>query len=509
MSKQTAFVFTGLTLCAASLAQAQNKAPNILFIMADDHATQAIGAYGGFLAHYMPTPNIDRIAKEGARMTDCFVTNSICEPSRACILTGQYSQKNGVYTLDDMIDRNLPTMAKELQKAGYQTAIVGKWHLSSEPAGFDYYNVFPGLGQYDNPLFIRKGDWHNGPNGDPKLTELGGHETDVVANDAISYMQSTNRDKPFFLMCCFKATHSPWDPAARFKDLLKDVTIPEPPNLLDTYEGKGKYAQALRMGLETFKEDYHLKGQHFPPNSTRDEKRHWAYQLFIKDYLRCVAGIDENVGRLLKYLDDNGLADNTIVVYTSDQGFFTGQHGWYDKRLMYEESLRMPLMIRYPREIKAGTVNNDFVMNLDFAPLLLDYAGLATPSYMQGESFRNNLKGQTPADWRTSVYYRYWMNEDDNQNAPAHYGIRTGCYKLIYYYALPLGIKGANKGALKPEWELYDVQKDPAEMHNIYNDPANKDLVAQLKKELLKLKKKYGDEDDKYPEMLEINKQYW
>ena len=511
MPKKTTCIFTGLTLCAAGLshAQAQNRAPNILFIMSDDHTSQAISAYGGYLGKYMPTPNIDRIGREGARLNNCFVTNSICTPSRACILTGQYSQKNGVYTLDDMLDRNLPNAAKELQKAGYQTAIIGKWHLGTEPAGFDYYNVLPGQGQYNNPLFIKKGDWDKGPGGSPKLTEFGGHETDIVANDAISYLQSANRDRPFFVMCCFKATHSPWDPAARFKDLLKDVDIPEPGNLLDTYEGKGKYTQFLKMGLETFKEDYHLKGHYFPANMTRDEKRHWAYQLFIKDYLRCVAGVDENVGRLLKYLDDNGLSENTIVIYTGDQGFFLGEHGWFDKRLIYEESLHMPFLIRYPREIKAGTVNNDFVLNLDFAPLFLDYAGMAKPSYMQGESFRGNLKGQTPAGWRTSIYYRYWMNEDDNQNAPAHYGIRTGRYKLVYYYAQPLGMKGATKSTLEPEWELYDLQSDPAEMRNIYNDPASKNLVARLKKELLQLKKKYDDKDDKYPEMLEINKQYW
>ena len=251
MTTNKTFLFTGLTIFAAGLTQAQNKAPNILFIMSDDHTSQAISAYGGFLGQYMPTPNIDRLAKEGARMNNCFVTNSISTPSRGCILTGQYSQKNGVYTLSDMIDRDHPNVAKDLQKEGYQTAIIGKWHLGTEPAGFDYYNVLPGQGRYYNPQLIKKGDWNSGPNGRIKMTEHGGHSTDVIANDAISFLQSTDRDKPFFLMCHFKAPHSLWQPADRFNDLLKDIDIPEPSNLLDTYEGKGKYTQHLWLTLSS------------------------------------------------------------------------------------------------------------------------------------------------------------------------------------------------------------------------------------------------------------------
>jgi arylsulfatase A-like enzyme len=501
---------TGLSLTLAGVIQAQSpqKAPNILFIMSDDHTSQAISAYGGILSGYLPTPNIDRIAREGARMNNCFVTNSISTPSRACIITGQYSQKSGVYTLSDELDRNHPNVAKELQKAGYQTAIIGKWHLGTEPSGFDYYNVLPGQGRYYNPLMIRTGDWNKGANGRPQTTEYGGHSTDIIANEAIRFMQQTNSEQPFFLMCHFKAPHRPWEPAHRFKDLLKDVDIPEPANLLDTYEGKGQYTRQLRMSMEDM-DRIDLKGETIPENMTRDEKRHWVYQRYIKDYLRCIAGIDENVGRILKYLDDNGLADNTIVVYTGDQGFFLGEHGWFDKRLMYEECLRMPLLIRDPKEIKAETVNNDLVMNLDFAPLFLDFAGVATPPYMQGESFRASLKGQTPATWRKSIYYRYWMNDDDPHHVAANYGIRTDRYKLIFYYAQPLDMKGANKRVLTPEWELYDLQNDPAEMRNIYNVPANKKLIKQLKKELLQLKEKYGDRDDKYPVMQEIYKKYW
>ena len=508
MTTKRSFIFTGLSIFAAGLVQGQNKAPNILFIMSDDHTTQAISAYGGYLGQYLPTPNIDRIAKEGALIRNCFVTNSISTPSRACILTGQYSQKNGVYTLDYELDRNHPTVAKELQKAGYQTAMIGKWHLGTEPAGFDYYNVLPGQGRYYNPQFIKKGDWDKGKDARPGLTEYGGHSTDIIANDAISYLQSVDRNQPFFLMCHFKAPHRPWEPAQRFQNLLNDADIPEPDNLLDTYETKGKYTQQLRMSMEHLNKT-DLKGETIPENMTRDEKRHWAFQRYIKEYLRCVAGIDENVGRILKYLDDNGLTENTIVIYTGDQGFFLGEHGWFDKRLIYEECLRMPLLIRYPNEIKAGAVNSDIVMNLDFAPLFLDYAGLSTPAYMQGESFRNNLKGQTPANWRTSMYYRYWMNDDDPHHVTAHYGIRTERYKLVYYYAQPLGKNGAKDNKLTPEWELYDLQNDPAEMRNIYKDAANKKLIAQLKKELLQLKEKYEDQDGKYPEMVELNRKYW
>ena len=502
----------GLSLSLAGVglthAQSQHRAPNILFIMSDDHTTQAVSSYGGFLGNYLSTPNIDRIGKEGVRLTNCFVTNSISAPSRASILTGQFSWKNGVYANLDLFNRDHPTVAKELQKAGYQTALIGKWHLGTEPAGFDYYNVLPGQGRYYNPLMIRMGDWDKGPNGTPKVTEFSGHSTDVIANETIHYLQAIDPDRPFFLKCHFKAPHRPCAPAHRFLDLLADVTIPEPANLYDDYDGRGAYAKDLRMSMEHLTEA-DLKGRPFPENMTLNEKRSWAYQYFIKDYLRCVAGIDENVGRILKYLDDNGLAENTIVIYAGDQGLFLGEHGWFDKRLMHDESLRMPLLIRYPKEIKAGTVNNDMVLNIDFAPLFLDYAQIPTPDYMQGESFRKNLKGETPDDWRKSMYYRYWMYNDSVHRVPAHYGIRTERYKLIFYYSQPLGIKGAQESLVEPEWELYDLQNDPAEMRNIYHDPRNRELINELKRALLRLKEKYGDPDSNYPEMEEVVKKYW
>lgn len=488
-----------------------NKAPNIIFIMSDDHAAQAISAYEGILSSVFPTPNIDRLAREGMRLDNCFVTNSISTPSRAAILTGQYSQKNKVYTLGDHLSRELPNVAKALQGLGYTTVIIGKWHLGTEPNGFDYYKVLPGQGRYHDPVLIEKGCWHDAENkegeGAPgKVYE--GHSTDVITNEAISYLERVDKNAPFFLMCHFKAPHRPWQPADRFKDLLKDVDIPEPANLLDTYEGKGAYTAKIRMGLEYMNKN-DLKGP-VPTTLSRDEFRHWAYQIYIKDYLRCVAGIDENVGRILQYLDDNHLTENTIVIYTGDQGFFLGEHGWFDKRLMYEECLRMPFLIRYPKEIPAGKVNKDMVLNIDFAPLFLDYAGIKQkPGYMQGESFRENLSGRTPCAWRKSMYYRYWMHGDGAHNATANYGIRTERYKLIYYYARPLGKVGTHDDPLDPEWELYDLKDDPMEMRNIYHDPENKALVRELKSELIRLKEMYGDRDSSCAEMKNLNSIYF
>lgn len=489
----------------------QQKTPNIIFIMADDHASQAISAYGGILKDILPTPNIDRIAKEGVLMRNCFATNSISTPSRGAIITGQYSHKNGVYTLLDKLDPGHPTVAKYLQKKGYQTALLGKWHLATEPQGFDYYNVLPGQGRYHNPVLIEKGMWGDDPTvtaNDSKGKIYEGHSTDVITDHVLSCLSRRDKNKPFFLMCHYKAPHRTWQPAERFKDLLKDVTIPEPENLLDTYQGKGEYTTSLRMSMENLNSS-DLKTK-IPSGMTRDEQRHWAYQLYMKDYLRCIAGIDENVGRILHYLDESGLVENTIVIYTSDQGFFLGEHGWFDKRLMYEECLRMPFLMRYPKEIKAGTVNDDLILNIDFASLFLDYAGIKIPRQMQGESFRKNLTGHTSAGWRKSIYYRYWMHADPSHNVAANYGIRTDRYKLIFYYSQPLGMTGSSEKLVLPaQWELYDLKEDPLEMNNIYANPENKKLIDELKRELLRLKKYYGDEDSKYPQMKEVVNRYW
>lgn len=501
------FYIAGFSVCSTA-AYTQTARPNILYIMADDHAAQAVGSYGGILSDILPTPHIDRIGRQGARLTHCLATNSISTPSRGAILTGQYSHKNGVYTLNDSLDGRLPHVAKCLREAGYQTAVIGKWHLGSEPSGFDYYNVLPGQGRYEDPVLIEKGSWPASGGGKTGRVYRG-HSTDVITDEALRYLREADKSKPFFLMCHFKAPHRWWIPAARFRDLLKDVHIPEPANLLDTYEGKARYTQLLTLCME------HLNARdlktEIPAGMTRDEHRRWAYQLYIKDYLRCIAGIDENVGRLLAFLDEAGLAENTVVIYTADQGFFLGEHGWFDKRLMYEESLRMPFLIRYPKEIPAGTVVDDLILNIDFAPLFLDYAGRTAPSWMQGRSFRPNLAQHTPADWRRAMYYRYWMHGEGAHHVTAHYGIRTHRYKLIFYYGQPLGKRGTGAQPLEPaEWELYDLLEDPAEMHNIYHQPGREKLVRELKTELLRLKQYYGDEDKAYPEMEKVvTSDYW
>lgn len=492
------FSFLVLGVCSSFSAIGVNKnAPNILYIMSDDHTAQAISAYGGMLAKVLPTPNIDRIGNEGAIFQQCFVTNSISTPSRAAMITGQYSNKNEVYTLDDALSPEKSNVAKELQTAGYQTAIIGKWHLNAEPTGFDYYNVFPGQGSYNNPSMIEKGNWIGKEGGKGKSHT--GYVTDITTDLAIDYMKGTDKNKPFFLMCHYKAPHRTWICADRHKNLFNDITIPEPANLLDTYEGKGEQAQLLRMRLEDMdKRDVKVD---IPTNLSRDELRHWVYQRYIKEYLRCVAGVDEGVGKLLKYLDDNGLTENTIVVYTSDQGFYLGEHGFFDKRLMYEESLHTPLLIRYPKEIKAKTINKDMTLNIDFAPTFMDYAGAKKPSYMQGESFRSNLMGKTAANWRHSIYYRYWMHADEIHNVCAHYGIRDERYKLIFFYGKALGKSGTRNDVRQAEWEMYDLQTDPMEMVNIYPKMVNTPLVKKLKADLKGLKKQYGDEDANYPEM--------
>lgn len=500
-----------LALFYANSMSGQDGRPNIIYIMTDDHAAQAISAYGGILADYISTPNLDRIANEGIRMNHCCVTNSISAPSRGCIMTGQYAHNNGVYTLNDGLRPEQENLAKEMQDAGYQTAIVGKWHLKYEPTGFDYYNVMPGQGRYRNPVLISKEDraGQTCPFDRTKATVYEGHSTDVITDQVLGWIDGKrDKSKPFMMMCHYKAPHRDWVYAPRYDSLYADVVFPEPDNILDTYEGKAEYAKIQKMGLE-FMTAVDMKCE-LPTDMSRDEFRHWAYQRYMRQYLRCIAGVDENVGRILKYLDDNGLAENTIVIYTSDQGFFLGEHGWFDKRYMLEESLRMPLLIRYPKEIRPGTTNDNIVINADFAPTLLDYAGISKPEYMQGESFRKILrKGKSPKGWRDAMYYRYWMNGDQHHNTVANYGIRTERYVLTFYYGKALGKTGTKEMDYTPDWELYDLKKDPKEMNNIYGEKKNTKLVRKLKTQLSELKKKYGDTDEKYPEMKEIEEKYY
>jgi arylsulfatase A-like enzyme len=463
---------------ATALAQG-NQQPNVLYIMADDHAAHAISAYSSKINR---TPNIDRLATDGARLTNCFCTNSICTPSRAAIITGQYSHKNGVYTLADAIDPKRDNVAKELQGAGYQTAMIGKWHLKTDPSGFDYWKILPGQGIYYDPVFLTS-------SGKQKYN---GYCTDLIGDFTLDWLKSRDRKKPFFLMSHHKAPHRPWQPSPKYKDLFANITIPEPDNLYDHYEGRARSVAAVTMKVGEDMNERDLKTK-IPEDLKGDALRKWAYQIYIKDYLRCIQSVDDNVGRVLDYLDAEGLSSSTIVIYTSDQGFFLGDHGWFDKRLMYEESLRMPFLMRYPRHIKSGSVNRDMILNIDFAPMFLDYAGRKTPAEMQGRSFRHNVEGHTPRDWRTAMYYRYWMHNTSDHHVPAHYGIRTERWKLIYYYGKPLGMKGANPPDTQPDWELFDMRSDPREMYNLYHDPKFAHIVNELKPQLDRLQREAGD----------------
>jgi arylsulfatase A-like enzyme len=481
MSSYTRREMLGILGSAALSAAAttDGKPPNILYMMSDDHAARAISAYGSKINH---TPNIDRIGKEGVRLTNCFCTNSICTPSRAAVLTGQYSNKNGVYTLNDAIDPKHENVAKDLQGAGYQTAMIGKWHLQTNPSGFDYWNILPGQGVYYNPTFITT-------EGKKKYD---GYCTDLIGDFTLDWLGKRDKNKPFFLMSHQKAPHRPWQPAPKYAHLFDGETIPEPDNLYDHYEGRSRSVADTKMKVGENMNQTDLKVPR-PEGLTGDALRKWAYQYYIKDYLRCIQSVDDNVGRILDYLDSEGLAKNTIVIYTSDQGFFLGDHGLFDKRLMYEESLRMPFLMRYPAEIKAGSINRDITLNVDFAPTFLDYAGQKTPSEMQGHSFRANLKGHAPKDWRKAMYYRYWMHNDNDHHVPAHYGIRTDRWKLIYYYNKPLGMTGSFANNKPPEWEFFDLKNDPREMHNLYNDPKYAGLIKKLTAEMSKLQAEVGD----------------
>lgn len=492
----------GVCVLTGTIDAAEKAKPNILFIMSDDHTTQAVGAYATLLKDVVKTPNIDRLAREGALLEKCFCTNSICTPSRAAILTGQYSQKNGVYTLDNSINPAHPNVAKHLQRAGYQTAIIGKWHLKTEPSGFDYWNVLPGQGRYNNPVMksIDKGqEVHPG------------FSTDVITDLSMDWLKKRGKSDPFFLMTHFKNCHAPRDYADRHEHLYDGVTIPEPDSLFEDLshrsDGSREYGFTVLDPLfQRLTAKNNATGQLIVSDSLSDkEKVRVTYQKYLKDYLRCVVGIDENVGRLLDYLDQAGLAENTIVCYTSDQGFYLGEHGYIDKRWMYEESLRMPFLIRFPKRIAPGKKNDDIVLNVDFAPLFLDVAGEKTPDVMQGRSFLKNLTDETPKDWRKSMYYRYWMH----CSRPAHYGVRTKKHKLIFFYGLPLDARGAQKPPSKPGWELYDLEKDPRELKNVYGDRAYAGVVKELKVELLRLKKELGDTDDKYPELMKLRGKVW
>ena len=483
-----------------------SRRPNILFIMSDDHAAQAMSCYG---SRINTTPHLDRLAREGIRFENCFCTNSICGPSRAVILTGKYSHLNGFARNGDRFDGRQQTVAKLLQKAGYQTAMIGKWHLGSEPRGFDYWNILPGQGAYYQPDLIEMG----------KKKRYQGYVTDIITDETIAFLKRRDAGKPFFLMCHHKAPHRNWMPGPEYLTKYDDVTLPEPETLFDDYAGRGTAAKMQEMTIARHMYDvYDLKldpqgdedslprwlrdylgrltdeqrdrwhAAYGPKNKAFREAKlegkglvRWKYQRYIKDYLRCIASVDDNVGRLLDYLDRAGLAENTIVVYTSDQGFYLGEHGWFDKRFMYEESLRMPLVIRWPKRIKPESVSDRLVMNLDFAETFLDAAGESIPEDMQGRSFVPLLEGNAPGDWRDAVYYRYYEYPAVHM-VNKHYGVRTQRYKLIYFHELD-------------EWELYDLKKDPHELQNVYAELAYAEVVERLKGKLTELREQYRDDD--------------
>ena len=457
--------------------------PNILYIMSDDHAAHAISSYG---SQINLTPHIDRLAEQGVRLTNAFCTNALCTPSRASILTGQYSHVTEVKTLDDEIDSSRPLQSQKLLgQAGYDTAIVGKWHLgnneASNPQGFDYWNILPGQGDYYDPIMIENG----------VEKQLEGYVTDLITDIAVDWLDSRDTEDPFFLMVHHKAPHSSWIPAKRHENLGVEGEFPEPETLMDDYETRSEAVKITSIRIEDTRKP-NLK-QDPPPGISQDEKRKWAYQRYITDYTRTIQAVDDSVGTLLDYLDDHGLAENTLVVYTSDQGMFLGDHGWHDKRFMYEESLRMPFLARLPGKIEAGSVASDMLLNVDFAPTFMEYAGVDVPSEVQGTSGKDLLEGDTPEDWQNSAYYRYWMHTIGHKVIP-NYGARTERYKLIYYYGVTLEDTRNPDINIDAEWELYDLEADPREINNVYGQPEFARVQADMLSELNRLQAKAGDE---------------
>lgn len=502
-----AFVLLALSSLILNPIAGAAQQPNILFIFSDDHAYQAISAYG---SNRNQTPNIDRIANEGMRFDRCVVTNSICGPSRACILTGKYSHKNGFYVNGNVFDGSQMTFPKLLQGAGYQTALVGKWHLKSDPTGFDYWKVLPGQGRYYSPVF-RTSEGRE---------VMEGYATDVTTDEALAWLdKGRDQKKPFLLMLQHKAPHREWLPGPDHVSDFNGETLPEPETLFDEYRNRADAAKNATMrvadhmrpmedlkvwpeGAEYVERQFRLmspeaqaawKAAYKEENDaymqnppTGDAKTHWNYQRYIKDYMRCIASVDDNVGRVLDYLDQNGLADNTIVVYSSDQGFYLGEHGWYDKRFMYEESFRTPLLVRWPGVVQPGSVEKRIVSNLDFAETFLDVAGVEIPADMQGASIAPLLRGEQPEDWRDAFYYQYYEGPPREHTVARHYGVATDRYKLIHFYDLD-------------QWELFDLEDDPHEMISVFNDPTYAEVRAEMETKLADLRKQLevtSDEPD-------------
>ena len=456
--------FLTVLIALAANAIAADR-PNILFIMTDDHAAHAISCYGSKVNE---TPNLDRLAKSGVRFTNAFVTNSICTPSRATLLTGKYSHLNGVPVFNNF-DGAQQNVAKLLQSAGYHTGVIGKWHLGSDPTGFDRWIILPGQGVYNNPAFLT-------PAG--RLT-VNGYVTDIITDLGTEWLDTRPKDKPFFLLLHHKAPHREWTPSEKYRAEFSKKTIPEPPSLFDKYDSR---PAALPENRQTIARDLNRNDLKMdPPDGiTGDALTHWKYQRYMKDYLACVQSVDDSVGKVLDYLDTHDLAKNTLLIYTTDNGFFLGDLGLFDKRFMYEPSLRVPLIARGPG-VKAGTVTDSIALNIDYAPTFLAAACEKIPADMQGRSLLPILSGEPPADWRTAMYYRYY-HDPGHHNTRAHLGIRTATHKLIHYWK-------------KDAWELFDLTTDPQEQHNLANDPAQAPKLAELKTQLAALKKEMKDED--------------
>jgi arylsulfatase A-like enzyme len=506
--KYAAAVCISGALISGSSEKKEQKPPNIIYIMSDDHAWQAISAYGGPLKDFAPTPNIDRIAINGMRFNKCLVTNSISGPCRAVILTGKYSHLNGFIANEGQkpFDGSQQTFPKLLQKAGYNTAIIGKWHLGSDPTGFNHWDILPGQGFYYNPDFINQAGRYNEQ----------GYVTEIITEKSLEWLREAKvAGKPFMLMMHHKAPHREWQPGPEELSLYKNTVFPEPPTLFDDYSNRGTAEKSQDMtisktmrieeDLKMYKDRTKLKvtglnrlspvqlaawdtvynpiiRQFYSSGLSGKALVRFKYQRYLQDYLACIAAVDKSVGEVLDFLKENGLDKNTVVIYASDQGFYLGEHGWFDKRWMFEESYRTPLLIQWPGTIKPGTVNGDMVSNLDLAETFLDIAGVKVPSDMQGRSMVSILKGKTPSNWRKEHYYHYYEYPGSHM-VKRHYGISTERYKLIhYYYDID-------------EWELYDIQTDPLEMKNVYNDPAYASIKSDLHTRLEQLRIKYKDSE--------------